>query len=284
METIGESTIRTFLAGSSEPLAAKNTEIRRNPGHLVASFPELAQKVAHLQFLNSEHVLLFRGQNADHTNLKENSSLKPTIFRGAKGQNPSPDILEARFSRLRSAEDLLVNSYQGVGRERVERHRIVRWSIIQHYDITSTPLLDVTHSLRIAASFASHNCSGDAYIFVIGVPHLSGAITASADAGVQITRLSSMCPPVAVRPHIQEGYLLGEYPELIDFKQKSLYPHYEVDFGRRVVAKFRFKPESFWIKSKGFPRVSKSALYPSTEIDSFRKMAESIKRQLPSSL
>ena len=42
-------------------------------------------------------------------------------------------------------------------------------------------------------------------------------------------RLASVCPPEAVRPHIQEGYLLGEYPEIADYEQKALYPHYEID-------------------------------------------------------
>ena len=49
---------------------------------------------------------------------------------------------------------------------------------------------------------------------MLGVPNLSGAITASAEAGLQIVRLSSVCPPSAVRPHIQEGYLLGDLEAL----------------------------------------------------------------------
>jgi len=80
---------------------------------------------------------------------------------------------------------------------------------------------------------------------VIGVPHLSGAVTASADAGLQIVRLSSVCPPSAVRPHIQEGYLLGEYPEMARADQKQNYKHYEIDFGRRLVASLDFDLVSF---------------------------------------
>ena len=62
-----------------------------------------------------------------------------------------------------------------------------------------------------------------AFLFVIGVPNLSGAITASAEAGLQIIRLSSVCPPTALRPHIQEGYLLGEYPDMVNYDQKEQY-------------------------------------------------------------
>jgi hypothetical protein len=96
---------------------------------------------------------------------------------------------------------------------------------------------------------------------VLGVPNLSGAITASAEAGLQIVRLSSVCPPTALRPHIQEGYLLGEYPEMAGYDQKQHYPHFEIDFGRRLIAKFRFNLKSFW-KNDAFPKVKRPALYP----------------------
>jgi hypothetical protein len=139
----------------------------------------------------------------------------------------------------------------------------------------------VTYSLRIAASFASINAENQAFVFVIGVPNLSGAVTASAEAGLQIVRLSSVCPPTALRPHIQEGYLLGEYPEMIGFEQKELYHHYEIDFGRRLVAKFRFDPTTFW-SSDAFPRVKKRALYPSSKSDPLCEMTDEIKQKLTS--
>lgn len=84
------------------------------------------------------------------------------------------------------------------------------------------------------------------FVFVLAVPNLSGVITASAEADVQIVRLSSVCPPEAIRPHIQEGYLLREYPELGDYDQKLNYANFEVDFGRRLIAKFSLKPKEFW--------------------------------------
>jgi hypothetical protein len=137
--------------------------------------------------------------------------------------------------------------------------RILRWSILQHYEICATPLLDVTQSLRVAASFASERTTAEAFIFVLGVPNLSGAVTANAETGIQIVRLTSVCPPNAKRPHVQEGYLLGEYPELSDYSQKRLYAHHEVDFGKRLVAKFRFDPKSFW-KERGLAPVESFAM------------------------
>ena len=44
-----------------------------------------------------------------------------------------------------------------VENDRLRRQRILRWSILQHYEICDTPLLDVTQSIRIAASFASRS-------------------------------------------------------------------------------------------------------------------------------
>ena len=109
---------------------------------------------------------------------------------------------------------------------------------------------------------------------------MSGAITASAEASVTILRLSSVCPPEAVRPHIQEGYLLGEYPEISTWNQKRQYENYETDFGLRLVAKFRFNPDSFWNADRNFPKVPNAALYPSEHDDPLAKMMHEIRRQI----
>jgi hypothetical protein len=282
METIGNQEIWTFFEGAEVAETAACESIRQNPGHRVRSYVDLATKVAELQFRNRDFVLLFRGQHRDHLNSKLNTTLKPSLFRPKLSGNPSSRTLIKRFQRLQHAEQLLVEFYtraQFVGLERVVRHQIIRWSILQHYEICPTPLLDVTHSLRIAASFASSDENEDGFVFVLGVPNLSGAITASNESGVQTVRLASVCPPAALRPHIQEGYLLGEYPEIVAFAQKELYHHYEIDFGRRLVAKFRFNPSSFW-RSDAFPKVGPQALYPSSKADVLLRMAEQIKSQL----
>jgi hypothetical protein len=278
METIGAQKLWSFV----EDLPAttvKCSAIRKGKGHRTGSFLELAKKIAELQFMNRDHVLLFRGQSGDYRNEKQNSTLKPTIFRPVDKNIPWSATLSERFRVLESAEKALVDEYRKAklpGLQRMERQRIVRWSILQHYEVCPTPMLDVTHSLRIAASFASHEATAEAYIFVVGVPNLSGGITASAEAGLQTIRLSSVCPPSAVRPHIQEGYLLSEYPEMSGFSQKELYQNYEIDFGRRLVAKFRFDPNTFW-KRDTFPLVSKRALYPTEKEDPLCELALTVK-------
>jgi hypothetical protein len=280
METIGTQKLWSLPDGAAKAETQTCTKVRKGRGYRVNSFLDLATKVAELQFRNRDFVLLFRGQAEDHQNAQHNTTLKPTLFRPKSQGNPSQGVVIKRFQDLKQAERLLVQAYQQkLGYGRLKRQRIVRWSILQHYQVCPTPLLDVTTSLRIAASFASSDADDEAFVFVLGIPNLSGAITASAEAGLQIIRLSSVCPPAAIRPHIQEGYLLGEYPEMSGYKQKELYASYELDFGRRLVAKFRFDPKTFW-KADTFPEVARKALYPSSEVDPVRKIAEEIKKTL----
>lgn len=280
MDTIGNHKIWTF---SSRGKVESQTcgAIRKGIALRVTSYMDLATRVAELQFRNRDSVLMFRGQAGDYKNRSGYTSLKPTLLRGsASNKNPSESALDRRFETLIEAEQALITEYERrslLGRQRLERQRILRWAILQHYEICPTPLLDVTQSLRIAASFASLGDGPEAHIFVLGIPNISGAITASAEAGLQAVRLASVCPPTAVRPHIQEGYLLGEYPECASAGQKLLYSHAEMDFGRRLIAKFSFETDSFWEKSGRFPQVVKAALYPSSSNDPMCELAETVK-------
>lgn len=273
-----------FFDEESKIARTTNANVRRGPGHLVSSYLELATKVAELQFYNSQHVLLFRGQPSDYRNLKKNSTLKPSLFRpGDNDRNhpPSAQTLENRFFHLKRAEESLTRTFESnhfLGRERLARHRLLRWAILQHYEICPTPLLDVTHSLRIAASFASHGAIANSFLYVLAVPNISGTITVSAEAGLQIVKLSGICPPNAVRPHIQEGYLLGEYPEMPDIQQKQYYRPYEIDFGLRLISKFRFDSTKFWDR-KDFKIVSRRALYPGPANDPLRHIAKQISKE-----
>lgn len=284
VETVGEQKIWTYHGEQTGAEVANCETVRESDGHRVNNYMDLATKIAELQFKNRDFILLFRGQPRDFRNEDNHTSLKPTIMRAGSGR-PLPDRMElqARYRRLNRAEQALVGEYRRRNQpdpDRLERMPILRWSILQHYRVCPTPLLDVTHSLRIAASFGSENERGDCFLYVLAVPHISGAITASAEAGLQIVRLASVCPPTAVRPHIQEGYLLGEYPDMLNSDQKQLYPHWEVDFGRRMVAKFRFDPDNFWETSASFPRVPTKALYPGARVDPLCELALAVETEI----
>lgn len=284
MNEVSENKIWSYFQSPQREarIIKRSTEVRQAAGHEVKSFIELATKVADLQFRNRDLVLMFRGQSGDYSNMQGNTSLKASLFRPEKGKRTPPDAgrLMNRFYKLEEAETELERHYVNAkfpGKERIQRYRILRWSILQHYEVCPTPLLDVTHSLRVACSFATEKAKKDAYLFVLGVPNLAGAITASAEAGLQIIRLASVCPPSALRPHFQEGYLLGEYPELLNYNHKRLLAHHEIDFGLRLVAKFRFDPIKIW-SDPNFPPVPQIALYPTHGEDPLLTLADEIKR------
>lgn len=284
MEIIGGQKIWTFA--KDQPAAVNLTcgAIRKGPVHRVRNFMDLATKVAELQFRNRDFVLMFRGQGGDYRNTAGATSIKSTLMRAGRSTLvPKAGTIQERFDRLAAAELALVREYRErklLGRERLERQRILRWAILQHYEICPTPLLDVTQSLRIAASFASLAGPAEAFLFVLGIPHISGAITATAEAGLQVVRLASVCPPSAVRPHIQEGYLLGEYPDFSSAEQKLHYSHFEMDFARRLIAKFSFAPATFWEESSNFPQVPQKALYPRDAHDPMCELADTLKASI----
>jgi hypothetical protein len=64
MEKIGNQKIWPYLDEASKARPGANLAIRGGPGHRVETYFDLAKKVAELQFLNRDHVLLFRGQPA----------------------------------------------------------------------------------------------------------------------------------------------------------------------------------------------------------------------------
>jgi hypothetical protein len=195
METIGRQKLWSFLDQNGKAKETTCAAVRNGDAQPVASYMEMARKVAELQFLNRDFVLMFRGQSGDWRNKAGNTTLKPSILRAKDAKKiPTEAALASRYERLLAAEGHLVGRYRSgnsPGGQRLRRQQILRWSILQHYEVCGTPLLDMTHSLRIPSSFASTADFDEAFVFVLGVPNLSGAVTASAEAGLQIIRLSS---------------------------------------------------------------------------------------------
>lgn len=291
MEAIGQTPL--LLRNDKGQIAQfAPRKVRESPPTEVANFKELADRIAEIQFENPQFVFMFRGQGQEYFRRRA-TSIKPSIFRGADGKLPDLSELKRRYNTLRCAEDLLVQTYEGLdirGKTRLKRHRVMRWSILQHYDVCPTPLLDVSQSLRIAASFATDDfnkrerkASDRAVLYVLGLPNLIGAVSGSLDAGIQTIRLASVCPPEAKRPHFQEGYLIGEFPELAEVRDKENYEAFEVDVARRLVAKFSFDPWPFWANSSDFPLVSRAALYPDENSKIFKELSE-MKQQLSGKL
>lgn len=210
---------RSFLSNKKSIQSVTNYKVRHDPGVLVGSYPELVERIARLAFHNPDCGLFFRGQSKDWANSGGATCMYPSIYRRLSGDaaDDRSDHLRGAFHRLKSAEELLVRVLRRdcqLGCKWLSRYPVLRWAIIQHYEICPTPLLDVSRSLHVAASFA-HDKSGtsEPMLDVLATQEPAGAISVSAHTGIQIISLTRICPPEAKRPHFQDAYSLGQYPD-----------------------------------------------------------------------
>lgn len=240
------------------------SEVLESESREVDSFRELVRHVAEISYRNSEHVLFFRGQHKDYQkNLRNKglvSSFYPTIYR-KPGATLTVAEVKKRFETLEKFSMRLIEKFSGEridGHEKLSKFPELTWAILQHYEVCATPLLDVTHSLRVAASFALNENEHDGYLYVFGFPHPNGSITYSVDEELLNIRLLSICPPEAHRPYFQEGFLVGTFPS------HKIAKHPSLDIGRRLIAKFRLKNLKFW--DEHFHAIPNEALYPDDDM------------------
>jgi hypothetical protein len=227
------------------------------PAYPIRTYRQLVEQVAHLSFLNRNQLLFYRGQGKDYENKAGASTFYPPIYRGE--YVTSADMVE-RFRVLNECSRQLKTIFRSEGFEgaaEVSRREYVRWSILQHYQVCDTPLLDITHSIRVACSFAEMYASGSSsYVYVFGLPYLTGRISVNSEKDIVNVRLLSICPPQALRPYFQEGYLCGTTDIRDEYSNKG-----ELDFKRRLIAKFHIQPSArFW--GRGFQMIPESVLFP----------------------
>lgn len=245
-----------------DPLAKHygSADVAKAVPFAVDSYRDLVQHVAQLAYPNPDHLLFFRGQATDYKNKAGASTFYPSIYR----TDPLPKReIANRFERLRFQGQQLARTFKKhgvVGSDQIETREILQWSIIQHYENGETPLLDLTHSLAVACSFAQDVPEGDrAYVYVFGLPHISNRISVNSEHDIINVRLLSICPPDALRPYFQEGYLVGTWDVADAYNDKNV-----LDFNRRLMAKFSIPiKESFW--GTGFGRVPHELLYPADD-------------------
>lgn len=254
--------MRSIVGQLTTELAAivGDQSVAKAPALPVASFRELMQHVARLSYTNKDHLLFFRGQASDHKNKARASSFYPSIYRG---ERLSQSELDVRFGILSSASKRLSEAFQREkieGASEVRRRRLMQWSILQHYEVCATPLLDFTQSLRVACSFAhAGNSDENPFVFVFGLPYLTNRISVNSEHDLVNVRLLSICPPDALRPYFQEGYLAGTDEVTTDYSSKS-----ELDFNNRLIAKFQISRKlEFW--GQGFDPIPIEALYPQND-------------------
>ena len=118
------------------------------------TFRALVKHVARLAYANPDALLFFRGQDKDFPSRAGRTTLYPSIYRGDPLGSRE---LRHRFSLLDQAARLLVDKFKTAkidGHKELRQKRFIQWSILQHYEVVSTPLIDLTQSLRVACSFA----------------------------------------------------------------------------------------------------------------------------------
>ena len=216
--------------------------------------------VAKLAFLNKDNLLFFRGQDDDYRNQKGSSTFYPSIYRGRLRE----EELINRFEVLDQTSKKLVEAFKRNridGSNEIKKRKYVRWSILQHYGVCKTPLLDFTHSVWVACSFAQlRNDSGRGYVYVFGFPYLANRISINSEHDLVNVRLLSICPPNALRPYYQEGYMAGTDGITEEYGKKKE----KLDFRRRLIAKFEIPTDpDFW--GEGFSRIPESVLYPKND-------------------
>ena len=226
----------------------------------VNTFRELVEHTAKLSYKNKDHLLFYRGQSKDYKNKAGNSTFYPSIYRG--DYLPIREITN-RFDILEGASKALVELFETnkiEGYKELKKRKSIQWSILQHYEVCGTPYTDFTHSLRVACSFATlENKDDEAFIFVFGLPYLTNRISYNSEHDLINIRLLSICPPTALRPYFQEGYLVGTDDITTNFESKT-----ELDFNNRLIAKFVIpNNDSFW--GGGFHKIPKKSLYPDND-------------------
>lgn len=234
----------------------------------VATYDELVMNVAQILHRNREHIVFYRGQNTDHkVGNAENSrtSILPSIYRKCRGQKKL--LLKKRFIKLNQKVQVLREVVKAShkplsGRHFIYKYDEIAWAILQHYEVCETPLLDLTHSLHVACSFAFHNnLYKTGIIYLLGMPKQLDNFGINTFEELINLRLLSITPPEAKRPFFQEGYLAGPYPNHeLDITTKIN----QFDFARRLIAKFEIPiKDDFW--GSGFYKIPSDKLFPTDD-------------------
>lgn len=264
--------ITPTLSSTLEKHVGKNV-VRKVAPFFVPTYTDLVREVAELAYKNKDHLFFYRGQDSDYLNKAESSTYYPTIYRS---DFLTSQEIRARFEMLELAEHYLADAFDQAdleGRQDVRRKSYIAWSILQHYGVCDTPLLDMTHSLRVAATFAQLNNSNEqGVIAIFGMPYMTNRITYNSEHDLVIVRLLSICPPLALRPYFQEGYLAGTLDITRDYLNKS-----ELDFNNRLVAKFSIPNDrSFW--GSNFEGIPEDLLFPRD--DRMANICEEVRRRI----
>jgi hypothetical protein len=246
-----------------ERLDATVNRIRASSGFPIKSFQALVDEVANVTLSNKSFEMYYRGQTTDYKNNQakyyKNRTPKtiiyPSICRPERSHRGTPKHSIKKSQVIRRYDELsrmieLVSTDKSYFNE-------YYYALFQHYNILPTPLIDVTQSLRVAATFALRG-QKKGYVYVFGLPYPNQSISYYSDLGIVLIKLQNVVPVKAIRPRYQEGYLVGKYP-IRPTKTNG------DDLSNRLVAKFHIDNSSgnFW--NKYFQPMPEQILYPKND-------------------
>jgi hypothetical protein len=239
-----------------------NRDIRLSAPKIVNTYSSLIEEISNISYYNSRFFIFYRGQSKEYYTSgkkKRNTSIFSSIYRDF-GTGVSSNKIENRFKNLDHATNQLLKIFSGMTFlhvDKLKKYPELAWSILQHYQICPTPLLDITHSLLVAASFAL-NKSDNGLLYVFGLPIITNGISFSIEDELLNVKLLSCCPPYAKRPYYQEGYLFSTFPARIEKR------HLQLDCAKRLLAKFQLVNQGqFW--TAGFSELRQESLYPTND-------------------
>lgn len=247
--------------------------LKSNP-RKINTYDELVKDVAQIMYYNRNLTLFFRGQSKDYKD-DDRTIIKPSIYR--KKHDEKRVMLKDRFEHLKLKSEELKKLFKEsevkyAGRDLINKYPEIAWSLLQHYEVCDTPLLDITHSLHVACSFAfDRNKSNTGIIYVLGMPWQSDPLGYNSYEELLNIKLLSVSPPQANRPYFQEGYLAGPFP---NYQLDNSVRATQFDFARRLIAKFEIPiTVDFW--GNGFNRIPKEKLYQ--PVDPIKNLCDKLK-------
>lgn len=232
----------------------------------VSTFNELVMEIAELSYKNPDVMLFYRGQNTNYKKEKR-ATLYPSIYR-VDNFEEACEILEISAEKLLKELDLAGIEENQL--DEVKKIKLLQYSILQHYEVCETPLIDVTQSLKVACSFAVlNNSERHGYVYVLALPYINGRISVNSEQYITNVRLLSISCSDAKRPFFQEGYLVQT-----EFANDFKFNKGDFDFNRRIVAIYSFEnSEDFW---KGERPFNEEQLYPND--DRMKDICEKIRK------
>lgn len=239
------------------------SKVRLSSGYPIKTFRELVSEVAIVSLKNKNYDIFYRGQNKDYKDKNQKTVIYPTICRPDKKENGEYKAsirkinITERYSKLKEFTD-----YYRISSKNFDEYY---YTLFQHYDILPTPLIDITQSLRVAATFALKD-SECGFLYVFGLPYPQGSISHFIDQQIVLIKLQNVSPQNALRPRYQEGFLVGKLP-ILPTKEGG------DNLARRLIAKYLLvnnPNESFW--DANFKKMPNEVLYP--QDDEYEKHIE----------